>query len=436
MTKTKITFSIRARIVLLVTGIVGLSVGVQAYFGVALFVDDKTSYLYQRDMTVLASIAERIENKINDALAFNNFVSVYYKAGEAAGVAATATPSAPAAPASSAVAEIEQLYQLNAKRLSITGLVLLERGPAGLAVKNVFGVSPEIAENILRTQGWEEASFETTPNLIGTAADGVIPLGTKIVKAGGVPVVAISFLKVGGEILAGKYPEMDVHLFDLRGHALLSQATRVLAGAKEAKEYVARMQEGEPTAAGVRKLTVGTEEYMAGYKKLSNGRLMAVSFVPSQMAFSAAQALIYRSIIVGFSIFLLAIGLAALLIKGLVVRLRQLWFATQRIAEGDFSSRIDTKGGGSDELAALAGSFNEMSGRISDLMEETAARARMAKELETAQAVQRGFFPKHPYLAPNLRLSGAYQPASECAGDWWGHAVHGDTVYVAIGDVT
>ncbi|RZA06555.1 MAG: HAMP domain-containing protein, partial [Proteobacteria bacterium] len=141
-------------------------------------------------------------------------------------------------------------------------------------------------------------------------------------------------------------------------------------------------------------------------------------------------------IIVGFSIFLLAIGLAALLIKGLVVRLRQLWFATQRIAEGDFSSRIDTKGGGSDELAALAGSFNEMSGRISDLMEETAARARMAKELETAQAVQRGFFPKHPYLAPNLRLSGAYQPASECAGDWWGHAVHGDTVYVAIGDVT
>jgi sigma-B regulation protein RsbU (phosphoserine phosphatase) len=76
-----------------------------------------------------------------------------------------------------------------------------------------------------------------------------------------------------------------------------------------------------------------------------------------------------------------------------------------------------------------------MADKISELIQQTAQKARMEKELETAQAVQNRFFPPKSFDGV-LRLAGKYVPASECAGDWWHYAQIGDQLIVVVGDVT
>jgi phosphoserine phosphatase RsbU/P len=69
----------------------------------------------------------------------------------------------------------------------------------------------------------------------------------------------------------------------------------------------------------------------------------------------------------------------------------------------------------------------------------TVEAARQDKELKTAQMVQGTLFPKNNSRGNSkLGIEGHYQPASECAGDWWGHfPVNGGNGHVfAIADAT
>jgi sigma-B regulation protein RsbU (phosphoserine phosphatase) len=77
-----------------------------------------------------------------------------------------------------------------------------------------------------------------------------------------------------------------------------------------------------------------------------------------------------------------------------------------------------------------------MAGRIEELMLETAQKARMEKELETAQQVQKTLFPREGFAHPALQVAGRTIPATECAGDWWSYRKVGDKLVVVIGDVT
>lgn len=67
---------------------------------------------------------------------------------------------------------------------------------------------------------------------------------------------------------------------------------------------------------------------------------------------------------------------------------------------------------------------------------EVSEKARMAGELKTAQAVQKTLFP-HPQLKlEEVAVTGFYEPASECGGDWWFYHRNGDKLFVYIGDAT
>ena len=71
------------------------------------------------------------------------------------------------------------------------------------------------------------------------------------------------------------------------------------------------------------------------------------------------------------------------------------------------------------------------------LIRETADKARLDKELETARHVQNTMFPPTSIRIGNLELQSYYSPASECGGDWWGCVeLPGGRVMVAIGDAT
>ena len=91
---------------------------------------------------------------------------------------------------------------------------------------------------------------------------------------------------------------------------------------------------------------------------------------------------------------------------------------------------------GTDEVGSLATSFNAMAEEVSRLMLETAEKARMEGELKTAQTVQETLFPPPQATIRGLLVSGFYEPASECGGDWWHYCEINNKVYLWIGDAT
>ncbi len=112
--------------------------------------------------------------------------------------------------------------------------------------------------------------------------------------------------------------------------------------------------------------------------------------------------------------------------------------ATQRISEGQWKTRIDTQSATrTDEVGALGRSVNHMAARIESLLDFEVEAARQEKELRTARAVQQTFFHEPNRTALGLSVHGRFEPASECAGDWWmSLPVAPDRHLVVIADAT
>jgi sigma-B regulation protein RsbU (phosphoserine phosphatase) len=108
---------------------------------------------------------------------------------------------------------------------------------------------------------------------------------------------------------------------------------------------------------------------------------------------------------------------------------------TQKIAGGDFNSRVVISG--KDEVASLAQSVNRMAGQIRELLVARIAAARQEKELETAKLVQESFFPRADLNSERIKVKGICYPASECGGDLWGYFPITDQLhYFFIADAT
>ncbi len=128
---------------------------------------------------------------------------------------------------------------------------------------------------------------------------------------------------------------------------------------------------------------------------------------------------LFNSLLVSIFFMLIAVMVALVGASGITKSLREVSTATTRIAAGDFTYRITPRS--NDEVAALGQSVNAMSERILDLLRSQVDKARFEKELETAKTVQSTLFPKQDITTKSLKVSGHYQPASECGGDLWGH---------------
>ncbi|MBS1124177.1 MAG: protein serine/threonine phosphatase [Deltaproteobacteria bacterium] len=72
------------------------------------------------------------------------------------------------------------------------------------------------------------------------------------------------------------------------------------------------------------------------------------------------------------------------------------------------------------------------------MAQQAGIRARLAREVELAATVQGELLPgKGPHVHGDITVVGSWQPATRCAGDFWGVYPLGDgRVLVAIGDVT
>jgi sigma-B regulation protein RsbU (phosphoserine phosphatase) len=176
------------------------------------------------------------------------------------------------------------------------------------------------------------------------------------------------------------------------------------------------------------------EEILLSYAKTGYADIHLLGIVSKEAAFSAVRVLVQRSIVF-FGLLICLTVIVSLLAAGkLTSALTDLLDATKKVSEGDFGVSVTTKS--NDEVADLSLNFNLMAKEISKLMMETAQKARMESELQTAKTVQETLFPATEAKVGPLEVAGFYEPASECGGDWWHYCHVGNKIYLWIGDAT
>lgn len=107
-----------------------------------------------------------------------------------------------------------------------------------------------------------------------------------------------------------------------------------------------------------------------------------------------------------------------------------------RLAGGELHhrARISSR----DEIGDLAANFDYMAERLEVLLEETAAKASLEREMALAREIQEAMHPPGGAVSAGaVEIAGYLQSAAECGGDWWTYRSLSDgRVLVVVGDVT
>ncbi|CAE80221.1 Sigma factor sigB regulation protein rsbU [Bdellovibrio bacteriovorus HD100] len=179
---------------------------------------------------------------------------------------------------------------------------------------------------------------------------------------------------------------------------------------------------------------VDGKELLVSFSRAGFGDLIVVTTVEKEKALGAVQILIRKSLIFFGILISVTVILSLFASSGLTQALTQLFDATKKVAEGDFNIRVDVKS--NDEVGSLADNFNIIAAEVSRLLDQTAEKARMESELQTAKTVQETLFPETQAKIGPLSIAGYYEPASECGGDWWHYCQIGNKIFLWIGDAT
>lgn len=247
----------------------------------------------------------------------------------------------------------------------------------------------------------------------------------------------IALLKVEDQVrLYSRSKAFTTYLTDSFGRILIHpESETMFTNSSNANSIMMKEILGSKFERGVRSTKANNgKEIIYGFARVRYGNLIVVSEIERDKAFLASQRLIEKSVYFALLIISLAFIVSLLFSKSITASISKLYMATQEIMKGNFLVNVQVQS--RDEVGALSESFNKMTSEISRLMAETADKARMEKELETAQIVQDNFFPVDEVKAGNFDIAAYYKPASECGGDWWGHIDLGDKIVILIGDAT
>lgn len=181
-----------------------------------------------------------------------------------------------------------------------------------------------------------------------------------------------------------------------------------------------------------------------GTAKALDSDLLLVTTRPSALMgaifgdrFKIAQGLLFvffGLLILFFLVELVSLVIGVSLTRSVTGAMQNLYEGTRRVAEGDFSTRIQVKG--TDQLAAVSGSFNGMTERLERLVIVEKEKERLQSEIEIAREVQNQLFPRSSPSSRTLEITGVCRPARMVSGDYYDFLCLQDAnLALAIGDV-
>ena len=132
---------------------------------------------------------------------------------------------------------------------------------------------------------------------------------------------------------------------------------------------------------------------------------------------------------------------AAALFTGYVMTRRittavdELYAATRYVQSGDFTHRVHVDR--QDQLGVLGESFNDMTGSVSNLIEEKSRRQRLENEISIAREVQNQLFPRQLPSVPGVEIEAICKAARAVSGDYYDFIQLSPTqVAIAIADIS
>lgn len=181
-------------------------------------------------------------------------------------------------------------------------------------------------------------------------------------------------------------------------------------------------------------IEINGEEFLCNVSETGFKNIYAVSQIRKSEAFLALKTLLEKSVLISMAILALALIFSILFASRLTSNIRKLKEAAEQIGLGHLKIKLNIHS--NDELQSVAESFQWMSNRLKHLITETAEKARLEDELETARLVQSTLLSTAEINSEAVELISYYQPATECGGDFWDAYLQGNTLTVFIGDAT
>ena len=136
-----------------------------------------------------------------------------------------------------------------------------------------------------------------------------------------------------------------------------------------------------------------------------------------------------------FVIFAAALITGFVLIRQITKAVDELYRATQFVQAGDLSHRVRIER--RDQLGVLGESFNQMTGSISNLIEEQKKRQRLENEISIAREVQDQLFPRNIPHVPGVEIEAICKAARAVSGDYYDFIQLSPThIAIAIADIS
>jgi serine phosphatase RsbU (regulator of sigma subunit) len=176
-------------------------------------------------------------------------------------------------------------------------------------------------------------------------------------------------------------------------------------------------------------------QLLGAYHRIVGFKLWVIIERDARAEYSTLNWRIAKTALFAWILLLVALMASFIAASNVTRGLNELTRITLQIASGDFSIRLRPQS--RDEVGLLAIAVDNLAKRIRGLLAGKLEAARLEQELKTAQMVQSTLFPKSGIESGPFQVTGFYQPATECGGDWWTHQKVGETGdFLCIGDAT
>jgi sigma-B regulation protein RsbU (phosphoserine phosphatase) len=417
MAKSGFRISLRYKLLLLLTTLPVCSLALYLFVATDLFQKDKVAYVFDSSATVSRSIATQVRIEVQSA-----YDSLRY---------------------------VVENFDFNQKKFNAIGQDIFNRNPKAHALillrRDNSGRYVQLGSLTKNTE--RARAFVADPALIEKLRASAVAHAASVSESREFPGAVELAFRLGEKtspdhmVLVAIYQADDmINAFEagaMYTNVLVSQSGETsLGSAKDFLEMnllntVMKSKASDGTAE-VRGKT--GKAYLISYSAIGVGDLVAISKVDKQKALKAVEVLVTKSVLFFVALIAFTLLISVVASSKLTSALRELYEATKRVAQGDFTVRV--KSTSSDEVGGLADSFNLMAKEVSRLLVDTAEKVRMQGELDTVKMVQETLFPIAQTQFGPLRIKGHFEPASECGGDWWSYSRVGDKIYLWIGDVT
>lgn len=247
----------------------------------------------------------------------------------------------------------------------------------------------------------------------------------------GVP-VAIGIVSL--EKLAGEAKASELTIADMSGWVLFdSDPNRFFSKINISKDPLFDIAKKSQVETGATVYDDEEKKYLGSYFRSPVG-VIILARTGWRYALRATYELTEKFILLGLMCIGAAVVLALFFSKGLTSPLNALTEATKEISSGNFSLNLNSKS--SDEIGILSSSFNLMSVKIQELIQESVEKTKIEGELAIASTVQQTLFPAESADGKNFEIRSFFTPASQVGGDWWGFFENKNKLILTVADAT